>query len=76
VDVDVEEAPVCSKIGQQKSKQRFTVKKWRAVAMWAWGKIGKALSSLKSGLLNNFRWSTDCCFYSYAFHFHFYYYFH
>jgi len=75
VDVDVEEAPMCSTNGQQTNKKRFTVKKWNAVAMWAWGKIGKALSSLKSRLLNNFRWSTDCCFYSY-FHFHFYYYFH
>ncbi|XP_030565044.1 RING-box protein 1-like [Drosophila novamexicana] len=32
---ELEEKPMCS-ADSQKSKKRFTVKKWNAVAMWAW----------------------------------------
>lgn len=35
---ELEEKPMCS-ADSQKSKKRFTVKKWNAVAMWAWGKL-------------------------------------
>lgn len=38
MEVDMEERPMCSADCQQKNKKRFTVKKWNAVAMWAWGK--------------------------------------
>lgn len=35
--VDAEDPPTCS--GEcHRGKKRFTVKKWNAVAMWAWGK--------------------------------------
>lgn len=37
MEVDEEDKPTCS--GEcQMAKKRFTVKKWNAVAMWAWGK--------------------------------------
>ncbi|XP_034472450.1 RING-box protein 1-like [Drosophila innubila] len=36
LDVELEEGPMCSTDCQQKNKKRFTVKKWNAVAMWAW----------------------------------------
>lgn len=54
MEVD-EEQPTCS--GEcQLAKKRFTVKKWNAVAMWAWGKpkpglqtrLGRSLSSFKA----------------------------
>ncbi|KAM8717780.1 hypothetical protein ACLKA7_004477 [Drosophila subpalustris] len=32
----MEEGPMCSADCQLKNKKRFTVKKWNAVAMWAW----------------------------------------
>lgn len=34
---ELEEKPMCS-ADCHKTKKRFTVKKWNAVAMWAWGK--------------------------------------
>lgn len=33
--MDMDDMPTCS-VNCQKSKQRFVIKKWNAVALWAW----------------------------------------
>lgn len=48
MEVCEEEKPTCS--GEcQMAKKRFTVKKWNAVAMWAWGKPKPGLLQLSLG---------------------------
>ncbi|XP_034100219.2 RING-box protein 1-like [Drosophila albomicans] len=36
IDENVDEQPMCSASNREKPKKYFTVKKWNAVAMWAW----------------------------------------
>ncbi|ALC40067.1 Roc1b [Drosophila busckii] len=36
VALELDELPMCSGETQRATKKRFTVKKWSAVAMWAW----------------------------------------